>query len=76
VLTPPVHRIHHARRVDLALHNYANVLPLWDLLFGTFLDPSGRERPAAGIEEDPNPAGFLAQVLAPLGWRRRAARAA
>jgi sterol desaturase/sphingolipid hydroxylase (fatty acid hydroxylase superfamily) len=68
VLTPQVHRIHHARRVDLALHNYANVLPLWDLLFGTFLDPSGRERPAAGLDEDPNPPGFLAQILAPFGW--------
>jgi sterol desaturase/sphingolipid hydroxylase (fatty acid hydroxylase superfamily) len=72
VLTPAVHRIHHARRGELALHNYANVFPLWDALFGTFLDPTGRERPAAGLDADPNPPGFLAQVLAPLGWRRRA----
>jgi sterol desaturase/sphingolipid hydroxylase (fatty acid hydroxylase superfamily) len=76
VLTPQGHRIHHARRPALALHNYANVLPPWDLLFGTFLDPSGRERPAAGLDDDPNPPGFLAQVLAPLGWRRGAARGA
>ncbi len=69
VLTPQAHRIHHARRLDLALHNYANVFPLWDLLFGTFLDPSGRERPAAGLDDDPNPPGFFWQVLAPLGRR-------
>jgi sterol desaturase/sphingolipid hydroxylase (fatty acid hydroxylase superfamily) len=69
VLTPAVHRIHHARRIDFALHNYANVLPLWDLLFGTFLDPAGRERPPAGLDDDPNPPGFWRQVLAPLGWR-------
>jgi len=76
VLTPAGHRIHHARRLDLALHNYANVFPLWDVLFGTFLDPTGRERPAAGLDQDPNPPGFLAQVLAPLGWWRSAARGA
>jgi len=69
VLTPDVHRIHHARRLEFALHNYANVFPLWDVLFGTFLDPAGRERPAAGLDDDPNPPGFWAQVLAPLGWR-------
>ena len=68
VLTPQLHRIHHARRIDLALHNYANVFPFWDLLFGTFLDPSSCPRPAAGLDEDPNPPGFLAQVLAPFGW--------
>jgi sterol desaturase/sphingolipid hydroxylase (fatty acid hydroxylase superfamily) len=71
VLTPAVHRIHHARRAELALHNYANVFPLWDVLFGTFLDPAARERPAAGLDADPNPPGFLAEVLAPLGLRRR-----
>jgi ornithine lipid hydroxylase len=70
VLTPAVHRIHHARRIDFALHNYANVFPLWDLLFGTFLDPSGRERPPAGLDHDPNPPGFWREVLAPLGWWR------
>jgi sterol desaturase/sphingolipid hydroxylase (fatty acid hydroxylase superfamily) len=69
VLTPQVHLVHHARRPEFALHNYANVFPLWDVLLGTFLDPSGRERPAAGLDDDPNPPGFLAQVLAPLGWR-------
>jgi sterol desaturase/sphingolipid hydroxylase (fatty acid hydroxylase superfamily) len=74
VLTPPVHRLHHARRLDLALHNFANVLPLWDCLFGTFLDPTGRERPAAGLDQDPNPCGFWAQLWAPLAWRRPRAR--
>jgi sterol desaturase/sphingolipid hydroxylase (fatty acid hydroxylase superfamily) len=74
VLTPPVHRIHPARRLDLALHNYANVLPLWDRLFGTFLDPKGLARPAAGLDADPNPPGLLAQVLGPLGARSPGAR--
>jgi sterol desaturase/sphingolipid hydroxylase (fatty acid hydroxylase superfamily) len=72
VLTPPVHRLHHARRLELALHNFANVLPLWDVLLGTFLDPAGREWPAAGLDADPNPPGFWAQVAAPIADLRGA----
>jgi sterol desaturase/sphingolipid hydroxylase (fatty acid hydroxylase superfamily) len=69
LMTPAVHHVHHARALEVALHNYANVFPLWDRLFGSFLDPSGTERPPAGLEQDPNPPGFWAQVVAPLGWR-------
>jgi len=69
LMTPAVHRIHHARTLELALHNYTNVFPFWDRLLGTFLEPSEVPRPAAGLERDPNPPGFWAQVVAPLGWR-------
>lgn len=69
VLTPPVHHVHHARALELALHNYAPVLPLWDRLFGTFLDPTGIPRPPAGLADDPNPPGFWAQLVAPVGIR-------
>jgi sterol desaturase/sphingolipid hydroxylase (fatty acid hydroxylase superfamily) len=69
LMTPAVHQIHHARSLGLALHNYTNVFPLWDLLLGSFLDPRLVPRPAAGLEQDPNPPGFWAQVLAPLGLR-------
>jgi len=70
VMTPAVHHVHHARSVDVALHNYCNVFPFWDWLFGSFLDPSTLEPPATGLDEDPNPPGFVGQVLAPLGlWR-------
>jgi sterol desaturase/sphingolipid hydroxylase (fatty acid hydroxylase superfamily) len=42
VLTPQVHRIHHARERVLSCSNYANVFPLWDILFGTF-EPGGAD---------------------------------
>ena len=74
LMTPAVHRLHHARSLELALHNYTNVFPLWDRLLGSFLDPAGRPAPLAGLERDPNPPGVLAQVLAPLGWRRAGLR--
>jgi sterol desaturase/sphingolipid hydroxylase (fatty acid hydroxylase superfamily) len=69
LMTPAVHHVHHARAIEIALHNYANVFPLWDRLFGSFLDPSTTPRPATGLDEDPNPPGFWGQVLAPLGLR-------
>jgi sterol desaturase/sphingolipid hydroxylase (fatty acid hydroxylase superfamily) len=69
LMTPAVHHVHHARSLALALHNYANVLPLWDRIFRSFLDPSDLARPDAGLEHDPNPPGFWAQLLAPLGLR-------
>ncbi len=69
LLTPAVHQVHHAREHELSLHNYAPVLPLWDRLLGTFLDPSGAPRPPAGLQQDPNPPRFWAQLTSPLGWR-------
>jgi len=45
------------------------VLPLWDRWLGSFHDPVGIARPTAGLDHDPNPPRFWAQVLAPLGWR-------
>jgi sterol desaturase/sphingolipid hydroxylase (fatty acid hydroxylase superfamily) len=69
LMTPAVHHIHHARTTETALHNYANVSPFWDRLLGTFLDPGTVPRPAAGLDDDPNPPGFWGQVLAPLGLR-------
>jgi len=39
------------------------------LLLGTFLDPEGAAWPPTGLADDPNPPGFWAQLVAPLGWR-------
>jgi ornithine lipid hydroxylase len=75
VMTPHVHRIHHARDVDLALANYANVFPVWDLLFGTFSDPA-RVRPTGfGIERDTMPASLWGQIASPFASPRSVAPA-
>jgi sterol desaturase/sphingolipid hydroxylase (fatty acid hydroxylase superfamily) len=76
VMTPQVHRIHHARRPELAFRNYANVFPLWDVLFGTFQDPALVEPDGFGVENDTMPASLWGQIAAPFAWRRVAARAA
>ena len=62
VMTPHVHRIHHARDGDLALANYANVFPLWDVLFGTFSDPARVRLTGFGIEHDTMPASLWGQI--------------
>jgi hypothetical protein len=40
------------------------------VLFGTFQDPRSHAAPRVGIEQDPMPASFLAQLAAPLHWKR------
>lgn len=70
VMTPQVHRIHHARAPELALRNYANVFPLWDVVFGTFQDPRRVEPDGFGVENDTMPASLLGQLAAPFAWRR------
>jgi ornithine lipid hydroxylase len=69
VVTPQGHRVHHAKDQRLADGNFAVVTPLWDVLFGTFIDPAGMAPPPVGVD-DPLPGGFVRQALSPLVWGR------
>ena len=62
---PELHHWHHAR-VPRTQHNFANVAPWVDLVFGTFHLPQGEERWALGVV-DPWPKGYFAQLLRPFG---------
>jgi sterol desaturase/sphingolipid hydroxylase (fatty acid hydroxylase superfamily) len=69
VATPLFHRWHHAHPDALPADrrggvNFAGLLPVWDLLFGTYHAP--REQPAAFGADAPVPPRFLAQLWAPL----------
>jgi DNA-binding winged helix-turn-helix (wHTH) protein/tetratricopeptide (TPR) repeat protein len=77
VLTPQVHRIHHARPIELSCSNYANVFPILDVLFGSFAHPDEVPPFDYGVEESTQPDGFIGQTLAPFAdWRdARAIRA-
>jgi sterol desaturase/sphingolipid hydroxylase (fatty acid hydroxylase superfamily) len=75
LMTPQVHRIHHARAPELAFSNYANVFPLWDILFGTFQDPARVAPDDFGVEGDTMPASLWGQLAAPFAWRRLVRRA-
>ena len=64
---PELHHWHHARVVTR--HNFANLGPWVDLLFGTYHRPRGPENYPLGLTE-PWPRGYLAQLLHPLRVRR------
>jgi ornithine lipid hydroxylase len=70
VVTQPAHRLHHAKDAALSDGNFAGILPLWDVAFGTFHDPTGCAAPRVGIEDDPLPDDFARQALPPFLWRR------
>lgn len=61
---PALHHWHHAQS-DRMNHNYANVAPYLDVIFGTHYRPDGDETYALGLREW-WPAGYFAQLWWPL----------
>ena len=68
VLTPDFHHWHHANERDAINTNYAGLLPIWDLLFGTYYMPDDRRPSRYGIDE-PMPLGVWGQLR--QSFRRR-----
>lgn len=67
---PELHHWHHARG-EVNEHNFANLAPWIDVLFGTYHRPVGAERYAIGLSE-PWPRSYLAQLawpFVPTRWR-------
>ncbi|TLD71802.1 sterol desaturase family protein [Phragmitibacter flavus] len=68
VLASPVfHRWHHSREREAWDKNFAGLLPVWDIIFGTYYMPKGRYPENFGICE-PMPDGYFRQMWAPFGW--------
>ncbi len=65
---PELHHWHHAR-VAPTRHNFSNLAPWVDMVFGTYHCPEGPETYPLGLTE-PYPTGYVAQLLHPLRWRR------
>jgi sterol desaturase/sphingolipid hydroxylase (fatty acid hydroxylase superfamily) len=67
LVTPQVHRIHHSVRPEHHNKNFADVLPVFDIVFGTFERPAREEFPAMGLgPESPAPRSLFAAQLGPL----------
>jgi sterol desaturase/sphingolipid hydroxylase (fatty acid hydroxylase superfamily) len=64
VASPVFHRWHHSRDKEALDKNFAPLLPLWDLLFGTFYMPPHRQPEAFGVTDAKIPTGFWAQLRA------------
>jgi sterol desaturase/sphingolipid hydroxylase (fatty acid hydroxylase superfamily) len=71
VSSPAFHRWHHTTQAEGLDRNFAGLFPLWDLLFGTFYMPRGRQPERFGILGEQVPAGLVSQLVYP--FRRRAA---
>ncbi|HWE94214.1 MAG TPA: sterol desaturase family protein [Tepidisphaeraceae bacterium] len=63
---PELHHWHHDRERDSG--NYANVSPLFDVIFGTYRRPGG-EPNSVGVQEVV-PKGYIGQLLYPFRRRR------
>ena len=65
VRTADVHRIHHSDERKLQNSNFGG-LPIWDVIFGTYRHPFDTLVTTTGIDGDPVPKGFFAQLLFPF----------
>jgi len=72
LMTPHVHRLHHSNERAVCDTNFANVFPLWDVLFGTFSHPDRHALRGVGVVGDAMPASFAGQLLSPFTLRRDA----
>jgi sterol desaturase/sphingolipid hydroxylase (fatty acid hydroxylase superfamily) len=65
IASPRFHRWHHTSEAEGRDANFAGLLPVWDLLFGTFHLPKGVQPTRFGVD-DPVPTGFLGQMAYPF----------
>jgi sterol desaturase/sphingolipid hydroxylase (fatty acid hydroxylase superfamily) len=70
-VTPNVHKIHHSRKVDEANSNYANVLTIYDRVFGTYTPSHRAESVVYGLDDaDPARIGSFSGLMSmPFGRR-------
>ncbi len=74
ISSPRFHRWHHTSQAEGQDRNFAGLLPLWDLLFGTFYMPEGRQPERFGIAGEPVPETLWGQLAYP--FRRTAEQGA
>ena len=71
IATPVFHRWHHSKDPAAIDKNFAGLLPLWDILFGTYYMPKDRLPQNFGATE-PVPTGYFGQLWDPFaGWFKR-----
>jgi len=63
--SPQYHRIHHSSRPEHFDKNFASILPLWDIVFGTAWRPGKDEFPPTGLGGD-KPATVWEGVVWPV----------
>ena len=69
IATPLFHRWHHTKEDEAIDKNFAGLLPIWDILFGTFYMPAGKVPAEFGVHDDSVPESFWVQMLHPFRSR-------
>lgn len=68
---PQYHRVHHSTRAEHVDHNFTQLLPLWDHLFGTLWVPARHEWPVTGLDDGGEPRSLLDALSWPLDLHAR-----
>jgi sterol desaturase/sphingolipid hydroxylase (fatty acid hydroxylase superfamily) len=66
--SPQSHRIHHSTVPEHMNKNFATILPLWDILFGTYHHPKEHEWPSTGVTGVTVTSLWQAIVLPFVSW--------
>jgi sterol desaturase/sphingolipid hydroxylase (fatty acid hydroxylase superfamily) len=67
LVTPQVHRIHHSVKRDHHDRNFADLFPIFDIVFGTYCAPVRGEFPETGLNDNEvNPSNPLNAQIEPL----------
>ncbi|MEP7157375.1 MAG: sterol desaturase family protein [Betaproteobacteria bacterium] len=74
LISPHYHRIHHSVEMKHRDKNFAALMPLWDILFGTHYQPAQDEYPATGISEDYMHRSRFIDMFVPCSDARRSKR--
>ncbi|MDB5986986.1 MAG: sterol desaturase [Nevskia sp.] len=70
--SPQYHRIHHSIRPEHQNCNFAALLPVFDVIFGTYRRPRDGEYPPTGLASGDHPSGLTEAIFWPFrGMLRR-----
>lgn len=72
IASPRFHRWHHTDETQARDKHFAGLLPLWDILFGTYHMPE-RQRPTSFGTATPVPTSLVGQIVFPFRKTRRTA---
>jgi hypothetical protein len=65
LVSPAFHRWHHSKQPEAIDKNFATVLPLWDVIFGTLYFPKGETPGNFGVHEN-LPENLVGQMIYPF----------
>ncbi len=66
IATPAFHRWHHTSEEEGLDKNFAGLLPIWDIAFGTWHMPQGKHPQKFGIVGNDMPQGWWGQMMYPF----------